>query len=406
MIAILWDASHIWGYLLLHAVRSTGLPFRVLKGKEIAQSGISCKLIVVPGGAARRKLEALGPRGAEAIRSFVSRGGSYLGFCGGSGLALADGLGLCPWGRADMADRLQHLVSGRLSCRIGTGSDSIPQGYADADVLLPVWWPGRFDEPAEPQGVRVLARYTAPGPDLYVADMPYATLPPDILAEWNAMYGVTVRPSILDGRPCVIEGDYGNGRWLLSYSHLETPPDGTPGSDAPGLWFLHLIRQFTGAIPSSAVLPPFSPHSVPVLWEDPILQNAAARLDELVELAEELGLLFPRTPWLLGWRAGVPGSQFNSLRIALASTLGSPPSAQRMAQWHAQSGDFSSIFNIFLQGARSWLLGRRLADTLADSLPGMMPKELLVDRRTELFGSPMFGGGLCGRLLDMLEALV
>ena len=32
MIAILWDASHIWGYLLLHAVRSTGIPFRVLKG--------------------------------------------------------------------------------------------------------------------------------------------------------------------------------------------------------------------------------------------------------------------------------------------------------------------------------------------------------------------------------------
>ena len=48
--------------------------------------------------------------------------------------------------------------------------------------------------------MEVLARYRAPGPDLYVADMPYASMPADILAEWNAMYGVTLRPSLLDGR--------------------------------------------------------------------------------------------------------------------------------------------------------------------------------------------------------------
>ena len=58
---------------------------------------------------------------------------------------------------------------------------------------------------------------------------------------------------------------------------------------------------------------------------------------------------------------------------------------------------------LFFQGARSWLLARRLADTLADSAPGMLPRELLFGQKQSLFGSPMNGGGLCGQLLDMLE---
>ena len=51
-------------------------------------------------------------------------------------------------------------------------------------------------------------------------------------------------------------------------------------------------------------------------------------------------------------------------------------------------------------------LARRLADTLADSLPGMLPKALLADQKTMLFGSPMSSGGLCGALQDDLEALL
>ena len=85
MINILWDASHIWGYLLLHAVKATGIPFRVLKGLDIAHSGLTGKMLIVPGGSARRKFEALGARGTEAIHRFVKEGGHYMGFCGGAG---------------------------------------------------------------------------------------------------------------------------------------------------------------------------------------------------------------------------------------------------------------------------------------------------------------------------------
>ncbi|MBR6625737.1 MAG: hypothetical protein IKL01_06000, partial [Mailhella sp.] len=243
MINILWDASHIWGYLLLHAVKATGIPFRVLKGLDIAHSGLTGKMLIVPGGSARRKFEALGAQGTEAIHRFVKDGGHYMGFCGGAGLALSGNLGLCPWKRDGMPDRMQHLVSGHLVCEVSSGNDIIPASLSGKPALLPVWCPGRFDEPADRQGVEVLARYRAAGPDLYVADMPYSSMPGDILAEWSSMYGVNLRPSILDGKPCAVMGELGRGSWLLSYSHLETPGDGTPGSDHASRWFLHILRS-------------------------------------------------------------------------------------------------------------------------------------------------------------------
>ncbi len=406
MIAILWDASHIWGYLLLHAVRSTGIPFRVLKGLDIAQTGLSGKMLMVPGGSARRKAAALGPAGAQAVRRFVKEGGRYLGFCGGAGLALADGLGLCPWMRDGMTDRLQHLVSGHFACDLAEGSVLVPASMAGKTALLPVWWPGRFNEPDEPGPVEVLARYRAPGPDLYVADMPFSSMPGDILSEWQTMYGVTLRPSLLDGRPCAVAGDYGKGSWLLSYSHLETPAGDFSGSEQASAWLLHILRQWCGLPADMTTLPPLDFGSLPVLWEDKVLLEARAALLELLALAKELGLLFPRNLWLLGWRAGVPGAQFNSLNAALSTTLSLTPDKRRAALWRRLRDDFAGDFSLFFQGARSWLLARRLADTLADSAPGMLPRELLVDQRRALFGSPMFGGGLSEQLLEKLEALV
>ncbi len=402
MIAVFWDASQVWGYLLLHAVRSAGVPFRILKASEILHSGLSCKLFLVPGGPARRKMAALGPRGMAMVRDFVGRGGAYLGFCGGAGLALADGIGLCPWRRDGMPDRLQHLVSGGLVCSAAR-DPLVPSALSGKNVLLPVWWPGRFCEPDDPgraHGVRVLARYRAPGPDLYVADMPFSSMPEDILDEWRDMYGASLRPSLLDGRPCAVAGELGRGEWMLSYSHLETP-----GAGDAGTWFLHLLRRWTGGGDAAAV-PPLVPDDLPAAWEDDVLTAAGKSLGALLALGMDLGLLFPRNSWLMGWRSGVPGSQLNSLRLALAMTPTLPPDDRRMAAWKAISPEFSRLSLLFFQGARSWLLARRLVDTLAESAPGMLPRELLYGQKEALFGSPMSGGGLCGRLLDMLEEVV
>ncbi len=404
MIDILWDASYIWGYLLLHAVMSTGIPFRVLKGLDIAQSKLLGKVLIIPGGPARRKAGALGRAGVETVRSFVQEGGHYLGFCGGAGLALKGGLNLCTWKRADMTDRLQHLISGRIVCEITTDHPLVPPAMAGSTALLPVWWPGRFDEPKEHDDVAVLARYRAAGPDLYVADMPFSALPAEILAEWNALYGVTLRPSILDGHPCVISGHRGKGDWLLSYSHLETP-GGSDDAHPSNHWFLHVLQEW-GCPSALAAIPALDPRTLPICWEDPVLMQAHEELGALIHLAAEHGLLFPRSTWLWGWRSGVPGISFNSLNIALAMTLGFTPDAHRLRIWKEIRRNFQEDFRIFTQGARSWLLARRLSDTLADSAPGILPRTLLVDQCRTIFGSPMSGGGLSEALLDKLEMLV
>ena len=405
MIDILWDASHLWGYLLMHAVHAAGLPCRLLKGPEIAQGGLSGKVLLVPGGSARGKAESLGRAGLEALRDFVGRGGHYLGFCGGAGLALAGGAGLCPWSRASIADRLQHHVSGRVECEVLKEHSLVPERLTRP--LLPVWWPGRFEE-VPGRGVEVLARYCAPGPDLYVADMPLSRLPEEVLADWRNMYGVNLRPSLLDAQPCVISGRYGEGTWVLSYSHLETPGEET---DPAGMldanrWLFHLLEVWTGERASCQAVPPWRPAELPVHWEDRTLLDARRTLEDLLDTARVLGQLFRRTSWLLGWRAGMPGAQLNGLRVALGTAVSLYPSNARLARWREREPEFRKRFALFEHGARSWLLARRLADTLDDSLPGMLPKALLVDQKELLFGSPMAGGGLCGQLQEELESLL
>ena len=185
-----------------------------------------------------------------------------------------------------------------------------------------------------------------------------------------------------NGRPCAVAGTFGRGSWLLSYSHLETPAD-FPGSEQAGAWLLHILRSWCDSSLTMTALPALSFDALPVLWEDAVLLSAKTTLQKLIALAGELGLLFPRNRWLLGWRSGVPGAQFNSLNAALSTTLSLPPDTCRIHIWKEKRNDFEKAFALFAQGARSWLLARRLADTLADSAPGMLPRELLVRRRTQ-----------------------
>jgi hypothetical protein len=401
---ILWDASHLWGYLLLHAVRSAELPHRLLKGTAIAQAGLSGKVLAVPGGSARRKAAALGPAGQGAVRRFVAGGGHYLGLCGGAGLALSEGLALCPWGRSEMADRLQHMVSGHLECAVEEGHPLAPAGMKK--ILLPVWWPARFDEPRveRVRPVEVLARYRAPGADLCVADLPFSMLPASVLAEWAVTYGVVLRPSLLDNQPCVIAGPYERGSWLLSYSHLETP--GAGGDGDANRWLFHLLSVWGIPGGEGGTVPEWRPDALPVAWEDPVLLAVRRDMDRLLALAEDLGLLFRRESWLRGWRAGMPGAQFNGLHVALATALSLEATDRRRAWWAERAPAFQENFRLFGRAAESWLLARRLADTLDSSAPGVLPRALLVEQKDMLFGSPMSSGGLCGQLQDDLEGLL
>lgn len=407
---ILWDESHIWGLIAWRAAVSMGLPYQLVKATEIAHgvlSGKSPSLLLVPGGSARMKAQALGPKGRKAIARYVAEGGQYLGICGGAGLGLthAEGLGLCPWQRATYTERFQHLVSGHVLSHCPPHALAPTTGDSTGSHLpLPVWWPGRF-APQPDSPVTVLATYDSPDQDLWIADLPLASLPPAVFGEWQDLYGVNMQPDFLQGQPCVIHGDYGAGSYTLSYSHLETP-----NSPAANAWLAQLLHRLAGFEPATFHTPPW-----PVEAQDPVwpytedtspLWEAKNSLQHIMQLGLTHNLLFRRTEWLWGWRTGIPGAALNNLYAALHTVLALPPTPDAMACWYRHRAAFCRALTPFSKGAEGYLLAERLATTLNASLPDAVGRQSLKEQRTALFGPPMSGGGLYKELLDIVDELI
>ncbi|MGE9984135.1 BPL-N domain-containing protein [Desulfovibrio sp. SGI.169] len=425
-IHILWDASHIWGLMAWRALRALGLPCRLVKGQEIAEGALLGKLgppgaagraapplLVAPGGNARLKALALGEAGRAAIRAYLEQGGAYLGFCGGAGLALShrdprEGLQLCPWSRAAYPQRLHHLISGHVRVRASFGDELAPPPSARARegalLSLPVWWPGRFAA-EETEEVRVLAAYAAPDADFWLADMPLQRIPAHVFETWQALYGVNLSADFLTDQPLVVCGAYGRGRYVLSYSHLETPQ--SPDANA---WLSHLLRRLAGLEPRREDTPGWELDKAVPAWPDdtsaaPLL-DALRRTRALLDMAVEHHLFFRRAPWLWGWRAGLPGAAFNNLHAALCTAVGMTPSERALEYWRGIRPRFAELAALFAAGAEGYLLARRLAETLSPTLPDAVDRRGLDNQREALFGHPMHGGGLMEELLTMTEELI
>lgn len=452
LIQILWDASPLWGHLVLNAVIQTGLSYSIIRTTESnltyeeMRKKFVGKILIVPGGFGRMKEEILGEQGKKAICDFVADGGVYIGFCGGAGLALSHngvGLGLCPWGRGVYNSRLEHLISGHLISSMN--SDTLFQN--NTEIALPVWWPGRFQEPLperkeeveKGQPVRVLARYKAMGKDLYVADIPLTKLPQTVFEDWENLYGVTLLPHLLNNEPLVISGDYGKGKYYLSYSHLETPD-----SLEANAFFAQILCScipeienreennlekndkismqnafYTNDIESrrdmNAARTIFNSPYKPV-WlakleggkvSNPLLLELYKLLEELFVLAVDLHLLFVRNDWLYGWQTSIPGSQLNALRVALLQSLFLKQDPKRDAFFAKNSAIFDEKLRIFVNGAKTWFLARKLSEVMGGTPEkGYVSKAILQEQRKELFGLHMSGGGLCGELIEWLNELL
>ncbi len=400
-IALLWDKSYIWGLLAVHALQQFGVAFQPLKSSTINQKNLSDKfsLLLVPGGTARSKLLALKSQGCDAVRHFVAEGGHYLGFCGGAGLALNEeltgGLGLCPWTRIRVENRRQHLLSGPMELTFPdhTTSPLLPQDCSNA--AMPVWWPGRFEIPKHPDEVTVLARYVKPAQGAYAADLALDQLSEHVLQDWLYAYNITLTPD-LHNTPCVISGNYGHGTYLLSYTHLETPH-----SPRANQWFAQLLQHLANVTPTQTTVPEWH-MNLPVQWANKALEQCRNDLETLLQTALAHGLLFERSCWLIGWRAGVPGGALNNLRLALNMLLACTPPRHVEEHWKTQQNHFCKRFGAFLRNAEACLLAQRLAITV----PGAVPSEQLNARQNDLFGTAMYGGGLYQELLDELDALL
>lgn len=402
-IGILWDDSHIWGLMALRAIAALGFAPQLLKAEYIARNGLHGNghiMLVAPGGRARAKAKALGEAGLENIRAFVAGGGMYLGFCGGAGLALTpkggeSGLALCPWQRGIYPKRLLHLISGDLLASVHLAAH--PRG---GSVLapLPVWWPGKF-APLPGAPVATLAQSLGAGEDFWLADIRADHVPPRVRKAWREDQGLGL--DYLVGQPLVIEGGYGKGRYILSYSHLETPQ-----SSFANAWLAALLGEGCERDAKTSLVPAwmagqaegnFCPRGseLPVMME-----KFLGRMEELFRLGSELRLFFRRSSWLYGWRAGFAGLGCNSLRLGLAHLAQNRPTNEANIFWERHKANFLRAAEEFFERAEAALWNLRLERTLA-AKPGSLAGDA-----TAIFGHPMSGGGLIGALLDVVYELI
>ena len=297
--ALLWDESYIWGLMAYRSLRDNGLAFDLISAEDIKAGALAgYGTLMVPGGWASNKIEALGPGGSEAIREFVTGGGSYVGICGGAGLATSDGLGLVSISRRPTSQRVPSL-SGPV--RLALREHPVWEGAGEP--VFNVWWPSQFV--LEDTSISVLAEFGSATDDAMSSDLRVGDI--DDWSGYEEAYGLNLDPSRMSGEPVVIEARSGRGRALLSLVHFDTPGDTRGGRVLRNIW------KYTGAGLSSGISPVHPPRKEP----QGALFDAARRPFELgLERA-----LWHRRGYLIGWRRGVRGLEYFTL-YALARELG------------------------------------------------------------------------------------
>jgi hypothetical protein len=410
-IALFWDQSLIWGLICRTTLRALGIPFRQLTAQEIVKGELDHhRVLLVPGGWASHKMQALGSRGQKEVRRFVLEGGSYLGFCGGAGLALASppSLGLVPLRRLPLEKRLPS-ASGRVMLR----KCSDHAFWRDLPEILPasIWWPSQFQWQPAPS-LCCIASYAGTGSDFMTADLPVADLENRDMPwdAWEQIYGINLNPRLLIDQPAIIECRAGGGRLVLSYPHLETPGDITANQLLVNL--LGYLDDAAGGCargePPSSAQPAGPPGDAALAF----LDDAANRVDTLIQFGERHLLWKWRSPWLLHWRRGIRGLEYGSLAVLTrvlreevrhASQAWDPGTND---PWREPARQLSQNVKVFCDLAQRLLLEEKFAGQSGHfSKVGQVNKS--VDSlREQLFGRQMSHGGLCRAIFDELERLL
>jgi len=367
---LLWDESYFWGVMLWRALRYLDIPFATCRSSEIKQGRLGTdhpEILIVPGGFASAKANSLGESGCREISRFVENKGTYMGFCGGAGLALTNnywpGLGLCHWKRKPATERLPNC-SGHIKVRPASCASKFSQTL-NTLVSVPIWWPSQFEH-TKSSDIEVLATYQEPDSDFWVADLPLSSTDKELLTSWENLYNINLNPDLLLNEPGMISGYYGQGNFLLSYLHLETP-----NSPAANLWLFNLLSEMGASgsdpaivqeegKPAQCLIPEWDLRNIPQSWHDPKLQEAINILQELIRIGEENFLFCWRKPWLLGWRRGIPGFALNSLLAMLTLVTEISPGQEAHKYWKDYGDEFLSMLKRFQLLYQNYLIQKRV----------------------------------------------
>jgi hypothetical protein len=422
-IAVLWDQSHVWGLLCIDALSKFGVSFQLLSASEICEDCLDAfRILLVPGGWAAHKVRVLGETGRLKIGKFIDEGGSYIGFCGGAGLALSShpALHLTPIRRMPLSERLPS-ASGEIYVR---GALSHPAWKDIApEIPVSVWWPSQFQLEPGCQAAS-LATYCSPGAGFQVADVRVCDL--DEGARWEELekaYGINLDPARIKAQPAILEIEKGKGRLLLSYAHLETPGD---------LWgnrlFLNILnylndRSATGLVAGTEheVSEHRSGDRKPEICGTRLpasgILSAKQAAADLIAFGEANLLWNWRNPWLLNWKRGIRGLEYGSLYVMLARLAYQEqesvaahgpalPYAASAADWPERASRLEEKTLEFCTLAKRLLLEEKIA-----ALTGTVSKlgkvnERVDSLRSSLFGNEMNHGGLCSALFDLIDGML
>jgi hypothetical protein len=350
--------------------------------------------------------------GSLKIANFIDDCGSYLGFCGGAGLALSShpALYLVPVRRMPMPERLPS-ASGEIRIR---GALSHPAWEnIDPEILVSTWWPSQFR--LEP-GCKAacLASYSDPGEGFQVADLRVCDL--DEHTNWVELekaYGINLDPARIKGHPAIIEIERGNGRLVLSYPHLETPGD---------LWgnrlFSNILNYLNDKASSRSCPAPEPRPETPLIQRPaPGILSARQAAADLIAFGEANLLWNWRKPWLLQWRRGIRGLEYGSLYVMLSrmaemeqeSASGQAPASRPAcpcADWPGTANKLEEKTLEFCALAKRLLFEEKIA-----ARSGAVSKLGKVNDRVDplrnaLFGNKMNHGGLCSELFDLIDEML
>lgn len=403
--ALLWDESFLWGIMAYNALSSAGLDFDLIRASQIKAGCLEgYKAIFVPGGWASNKLKALGEEGARAIRDFVRDGGTYIGLCGGAGLATLDGIGLVPVRRMATKDRVPSF-SGRM--RIGVNSHILWEGVSDP--VFHVWWPSQFL--IEDKGVNVIALYLEAMPDSFSSDLNITDA--ESVSGWTELeqiYGINLDPKRMMGEPAAIECGYGKGRVLLSLLHFDTP------GDANGALVLNNLKRYinggdetpdSGGISGIETMPVYGLDAT-----DPDIQKTISEMVtvayDIIELGERNFLWFWRNPMLLQWRRGVRGLEYCTLYIMLKEAA----DLLKKGRFGPESGLSERLNSIkrlllpFARKAKRLLLLERFAMQKGHITYERCDDPEIQALRNELFSGSKSYSGLFKNIIDRIDEIV
>ncbi len=418
-VAVLWDESFLWGVMTYRALAGASLPFNFIRARDISEGALRAyRAVFVPGGWASNKIRALGESGAAGIREFVKQGGTYIGLCGGAGLATSEGLGLVDVTRKPSSRRVPSF-SGRIRLRLL--DDPLWDGIVDP--IFFAWWPSQFEAG---DGVDVLARYEDACPDAFSSDLNIG----DVRGAggWHDLeeyYGINLDPARLLNEPSVIRGRYGRGTVLLSLVHFDSPADSNGETVLRNLWN-SITKQPDSPITESAPSPAPGFRTPPLVGACTagiaIVNELKEQIDELIDLGTRNFLWFKQGSFFLQWRRGVRGLEYCTLKVMIdeiaqfiAGSRGGRPFTGVTAATtrgpgekpiEAQLTDIREVLVPFIQEASRLLLLERRAMLHEKLTFHLSANRDVRAMRERLFSMSKSHGGLFKEVIDRMDRLL